>query len=349
MDPATTGATDDEGDGPGAERAPEPREAIGAESGADPWEVADEPFAGARESGDPEGAASFGEAPAELEEPGVVGASDVLEEPSPRAPGEAFVARARPLVLPALLLVGVLVLIVMARKTLEQAPRFVVDPSVCSVVARPAWVSEQLARSVALAVATGLGQHASLLDGEGLQRWADVLTDPSGGVSPWIESVERLEPRFPHQADLRLRFRRPVLEVDGGIFVAASGHVLGPGPVAVTPQPLRYAGKHLDEDYRECAAAAGELVPFRAELEEQGVRVASVGIGEDGTVVFFTDMGAELSWGRSARKSAFSHLDLPPSERIGNLRQVLLDFPGLTGLRRVQLWTDRPVTVLAGG
>ncbi|HTE07076.1 MAG TPA: hypothetical protein VK824_12860 [Planctomycetota bacterium] len=265
---------------------------------------------------------------------------------APRSTGERWWAASKPLMLPGVLLVGVLVLIVRARATLEQSPRFVVDPSVCTVVARPAWVSDGVARSIALAVATGLGRQASLLQGRELQRWADALTDPAADISPWIESVERLEPHFPSQADVRIRLRVPVMVVDGALLVAASGHVLGPGPVAVSPAPLQYAGRHLDEDYIECAAAAGELVPYRDELDRAGVRVVSVGIGEDGTVVFTTDAGVELSWGRSARKSAWSHLDLPPSERLGNLRQVLVDFPGLASLRRVQLWTDRPVTTL---
>ncbi len=261
-----------------------------------------------------------------------------------RTPGERWAACVAPFVLPALLVIGVLVLIVKARAALGQAPRFVVDPTVCAVTARPAWVSDAVARSIAMSVACGLGRQASLLDGKQLQGWADVLTDPQGGVSPWIESVERLAPHFPSQADLRVRLRLPVMLVEGDLLVSASGHVLGPGPVSLPHAPLTYVGRHLDEDYRECAAAAGELQPFRAELERAGVRVVAVGVDEHDTVTFTTDVGVELSWGRSARKSSFSSLDLPPTERVGNLRQVLLDFPGLAGLRRVQLWTDRPVT-----
>ncbi len=260
-------------------------------------------------------------------------------------PGQRLVARCKPWLLPAVMVAGVAVLVLQARDALERTPRFMVDPATCAVSTRPAWLSDELARFIAASVARGLRKRASLLDVHDLEDWADTLA----GCSPWIESVESLSPRFPGQAVVRLRLRRPVLAVDGSILVAASGHVLGLGTVALEPAPLDYAGRHLDEDYRECAAAAGEIAGFRAELDVLGVRLAGVGIGPDDTVVFTTDGGVELSWGRSARKSASSHLDLPPEARLANLRQVLVDFPRLRGVRRVQLWTDRPVVTRAAG
>ena len=254
-------------------------------------------------------------------------------------PGGRLFERLRPILLPAAIVAAVVVLLIRARDALERTPRFTVDPSACSVTQRPPWVSDELARFIAFSVSRGLGKRASLLDTADLQSWAVALAE----ASPWIESVEGLSPRFPAQADVRVHLRRPVLTVDGDILVAASGHVLGPGPVSIDPPPLAYAGRHLDADYRECAAAAGELVGHREELRNLGVRVMRVGIGADDTVVFTTDTGAELSWGRSARKSPLSYLDLPPEARLANLRQVLVDFPALKGVRRVQLWTDRPV------
>lgn len=263
----------------------------------------------------------------------------------PTTPGELFLGRLRPLILPGVIVLGVLVLLLRARGELHSAPRFVVDPSVCGVLSQPAWVSDVLADNLARQVSRGLGERASLLDGGDLRAWTDALVE----LSPWIEAVEIIEPRFPQQADVRLRLRRPVLAVDGEILVAASGHVLGPGPVSLEPQPLTYAGRELDEDVRECAAAAAEVLPFREELAASGVYLVSVGIAPDETVVFKTDRDTEVNWGRTRRKSEFAQLDLPCAARVENLKQVLVDHPGLRGVRSVRVWTDRPVVVRRSG
>jgi hypothetical protein len=260
-------------------------------------------------------------------------------------PGEVFIDRLRPLLLPALIVLALVLLLLRARTDLASTPRFVVDPSVCTVQARPAWASDALAASLAEQVSRGLGAQASLIEGNDLHRWGAALER----LSPWIESVERIEPRFPYQADVRLRLRRPVMVVDDGILVASSGHVLGPGPVFLEPSLLAFRGRTVDEDVRECAAAAAELQPFREELDRLGVHVVSVGIAVDQTVWFGTDTGVELNWGRTLRKSEYANLDLPYAARIANLREVLVDYPGLRGVRKVQLWTDRPVVTQRSG
>lgn len=266
-------------------------------------------------------------------------------------PGELFLDRIRPLVLPGVIVLGVLVLLLRARGALASSPRFVVDPSACGVVSQPDWVSDALADNLARQVSRGLGAQASLLKGHDLRRWSETLVE----LSPWIEAVELIQPRFPHQADVRLRLRRPVLAVEGEILVAATGQVLGPGPVDLSPAPLAYAGRELDEDVRECAAAAAEILPFREELAGLGVRLISVGIAASAgttsveTVCFRTDTDVEVNWGRTRRKSEFSQLDLPYTARVENLKQVLLEHPGLRGVRSLQVWTDRPVVVKRSG
>jgi hypothetical protein len=266
-------------------------------------------------------------------------------------PGELFLERIRPLLLPGVIVLAVLVLLLRARGVLQSSPRFVVDPSVCGVVSQPEWVSDALADSLARQVSRGLGAQASLLDGNDLRRWGETLVE----LSPWIEEVELIEPRFPHQTDVKLRLRRPVLAVEGEILVAASGLVLGPGPVDLYPAPLAYTGRELDEDVRECAAAAAEIEPFRGELASLGVRLVSVGIAAPTgttnveTVFFRTDTDVDVNWGRTRRRSEFSQLDLPYTARIENLKQVLLEHPGLRGVRSLQVWTDRPVVVKRAG
>jgi hypothetical protein len=263
-----------------------------------------------------------------------------------QTPGERFVERAKPAILPVLVVIGVALLVVHARQRLAGSARFTVDPTAWEVRSRPDWLSEDLAAALAHRISMGLADRSSLLDGDGLDRWADDLLE----VSHWIESVEHVEPRFPGQADVRLRLRRPVMSVEGDILLSASGHVLGPGAVSIQPEPLLFEGAHFDEEaLRETAAAAAELVPFRAELDALGVHVERVGIDRDDTVIFRTDRDVVLSWGRSARESGRSYLDLPFRSRIDNLKMVLVDFPGLAGVERVQLWTDKPVVHTRGG
>jgi hypothetical protein len=205
----------------------------------------------------------------------------------------------------------------------------------------PEDVAVALARDVSAHLAAG----ASLLSEAELAS----LARTAGAASPWVSAVEQVEPRWPGQAELRLRLRRPVLSV-GDVLVAADGQPLGLGPVSLNPPPLACDGTQLRaEDLVECAAAAAAILPFRAELAEKGVRLGSVAPGAEDSVSFFTDAGVELAWGRSARAAPLAYLDLPVAGRLANLRLVLADHPGLQGVRRVQLWTDRPVVVLGDG
>ena len=246
-----------------------------------------------------------------------------------------------PLLVP-LALLGVLIVVTYrARHQLQREPEFTVDPTRYQLVARPAWLPEPVAASVAASVSTHAARGASLLRQDELTG----LTASLLAASPWIEAVEQIQPRWPAQAEVRVRLRRPVVAIDGDILVAADGRVLGLGPVNLDPAPLPCAHPTRDADVLQCAAAAAEVLPFRAALQDVGVVLASVAPDTDGTVSFTTDQGVVLAWGRTADASPLAYLDLPPAKRIDNLREVLVDFPALAGLRRVQLWTDRPVVV----
>jgi len=70
-----------------------------------------------------------------------------------------------------------------------------------------------------------------------------------------------------------------------------------------------------------------------------------VSLDGEGLVVFTTDTGVRLQWGRSVGGSRFAAYDLPPAGRVANLRQVLEDYPGLEGVAEVKLWYDRPQVV----
>ena len=245
---------------------------------------------------------------------------------------------------PAVLVAGLLVISMRARRELQHEPAFSVDPAQVSLVGRPAWMPEAVAGALAADVSAHVAAGASLLSEDELVSLARTVAE----ASPWIESVERVEPRWPAQAEIHIHVRQPVLAV-GDVLVAANGRPLGLGPVTLDPAPLRCTGKLTGEDLAECAAAAAAILPYRKDLLAQGVRIAEVAAGAGDSVSFITEGAVELAWGRSPRRSPLAYLDVPLEGRLANLQQVLKDHPGLQGLQRVQLWTDRPVVVLRDG
>jgi hypothetical protein len=245
---------------------------------------------------------------------------------------------------PLVLVAGLVVVALRAQRQLQHEPQFMVDPQRVSLVARPAWMPEPVAGALAADVSAHVAAGASLLSEKELAGLAQTV----GASSGWIESVERIEPQWPAQAEIVLHLRRPVLTV-GDVLVAGDGSPLGLGPVTLDPAPLACTGKLTGEDLAECAAAASTILPYRSELARQGVRLASVAPGAEDSVSFTTDGGVELAWGRSPRRSPLAYLDVPVAGRLDNLRQVLADHPGLQGVSRVQLWTDRPVVTLRDG
>ncbi len=241
-------------------------------------------------------------------------------------------------VLPVLMVAGVLALVLAARNALARSPRFVVDPAAVEVMARPAWLSDASAQAVAAELAVVLGGPASLLGREELAGWAAQLQSGSA----WVAAVEAVESRFPFQADVRVVLRRPVLALPGGWLVTAEGHVVAGDPAGVEPAPLFCRRETPDAGALECAAAAGDILPLRAELDALGLEIAEVELGGEGLVAFVTASGVRIEWGRSSRASAFSQFDLPPAGRLANLRDVLTRHPGLRGVAEVKLWYDRP-------
>lgn len=250
-----------------------------------------------------------------------------------------------PPLLAGVVLLGVIVLIVAARRHGAGSARFAVDPAHVAVVSAPDWMPAELASELAEHLARELGPPVSLMDDEGLSAWARDLPD----LASWIAAVERVEPSFPGQAEVHLRLRRPVLVLAGDLLVSGDGQRVGYGDLPGAPRPLHLQGPADGEDVLECAASAAELLPYRGELAEAGLRIDRVGVEGQGEVVFLTATGVELEWGRSARKSEFSALDLPARARVDNLLTVLRRRPGLPGVRRIVLWRDRPEVVLEGG
>ncbi len=249
----------------------------------------------------------------------------------------AFVA-IQPLAIPLLLILAVVALLLTAEGRMEANPRFRVDPLVYAFE-RPEWLPEALAADIAWDVGTGLGPPASLLDADDLSRWHAQVA----GLSPWIEAVPSVEPRFPYRAALRLVLRRPVLELQGQL-VSADGTVLGPAARGVLPSPLLLRDGDLDIDaaqFVECAASAGELLPYRAELVARGLDFTDVRVSQDGLVVFGSTAGVDVVWGRSTRYHQMARHDLPPARRIELLHEALDHRPRLEGVGRVDIYLDK--------
>lgn len=251
-----------------------------------------------------------------------------------RSPGPAILAW--------VVLAALLLLLRVAHGAMVEHPRFAVEPRFVSVESRPAWMTPELAERVAADLSVSLGAPASLLDPRALAAWERHLPD----ASRWVEVVEGVQPAFPGRAEVRLRLRRPVLELSGGRLVAADGHHLGHGPVVLDPPLLQLVGSLGPDALSECAVAAADLEPFRAEIEEVGgVLIDRVLLSDQGRVVFLTARGVELEWGRSSAHGDLASVDLPPRKRVDNLLTVLEGRPGLYEVWRVVLWKDRPEVV----
>ncbi len=243
--------------------------------------------------------------------------------------------RVKPAILPLCLLFGIGALIASARGTLEGNPRFRVDPTLFSVD-RPVWMPEALAVEIGTVVSQSLGPPASLLGEEGLSTWASR----AAMASPWVQAVPVTNSLFPYKAELHLSVRRPVLIAEG-LFWAADGTQLGESCDGIIPPPLLYDGV-LDESLiKECAASAGEILPYRSTLAEKDVGLGRVLIDREGLVAFQTAQGVDVVWGRSKRYHPLAIHDLPPTGRLDNLWEVLEQYPGLERVSRVELHLDR--------
>ena len=249
--------------------------------------------------------------------------------------------RAGTAALPTLVIVGVALLCVAANRAMRASARYVVDPRHLALLEHPGWMSEALAERVSAEMAAALEGPATLLGREDLDHWRGRLQV----ASPWIADVEFVRARFPAQADVRVAVEPPALALDGGVLVAHDGRVLGPGRVHLDPPLLRYAGTPEAEVLRACAQAAAEIRPWMRSLQDDGVMLVSVERDWEGTVVFRTDRGVELDWGRARASAVSAGFDLPVDAKVANLREVLARYPGLARVRRVRLWLDRPEVV----
>ena len=248
-----------------------------------------------------------------------------------------------PAVMTVFVLVASAALVRVSADAADLDPAFAVDPAAVAVLEHPAWMSPELAGELASQISART-EPLSLLAPEGLSTWIARLAHSSA----WIDAVQAASPLHPGQIEVRLILARPVLDLGDGGLVSADGRLLGPGPVALDPVPLSFwdAGARDVSAIAEAAAAAAQLLPFRPQLEREELGVERVGVEAGGLVVFVTREGVLLEWGRSARATAFSEVDLPPAARVAGLLEVAARRPGLLGVARVVLWKERPDVLL---
>lgn len=230
---------------------------------------------------------------------------------------------------------GLLALMFGADRWRTSNPRFRVDPGAIAIEALPAWADDELAVTIARCLGVGLGPPASLATDDDLAVWRAALA-----ADPWVEQVVDARGVFPYRAQVELVLRRPVIDV-GGVLWSADGVPLGEGTTTVEPVPLVYQGQADEAAVLECAAAADEVRPYRLELLAAGVRLVAVGLDSDGFVVFVTDNGAEIGWGRSTRYHPMARHDWPISGRIEHIAEALALDPGLERTARIDVYLDR--------
>ncbi|MFT7464518.1 MAG: hypothetical protein ACI9EF_002874 [Pseudohongiellaceae bacterium] len=251
---------------------------------------------------------------------------------------DQLVKRYGALLLTGLFVAGVGFLVWVADEAAKSSPRFFVRPDKVSVLARPSWLGEATAQAIAGDLSAGLPGPVSIRDSAALGAWRTRLDR----LSPWVSVVLSLSPRFPGRAEAELQLRRPVLLLPNGEWVAADGSVLGHGEVHLDPPALVMGGAMGLDEIAECAAAAAEVAPWRAELTAQEIDLISVRLSQEQRVLFETASGVDIEWGRSALKSDFSAVDLPVAARVSGLLEMAEARPGLIGVDRVVLWLDRP-------
>jgi len=180
---------------------------------------------------------------------------------------------------------------------------------------------------------------------------------------PWVLEVTRVRRLLPDSLSIGARFRRPagVVECGGRTYmVDADGHWLRDDlfcappewadalqPVIVdalldTAPPLgeRWDGPRLAVGARLCEFLRRE--GLFGQLRVVSVDVTGVGRAPEPDIVLTVAEGAQIKWGRSSVYERVEGLQqpvflTPDSEKLDMLLSKLRDYPGLRGIRYVDL------------
>jgi hypothetical protein len=214
----------------------------------------------------------------------------------------------------------------------------------------------------------------SLAYGHGLYEPRSIFTEglerriaESYEASPWVERVVRVRRVYPDRFRVELELRRPAVLVASdeglvpvdreGVRLAALDSeapelralwlptLLG---VASKPPPLgvRWRDRALDEGLALVEHMRKDyLEGISRSVRFESLDVSNVGGRADpleSEVSFITPERVVLEWGRSPASPLPDALGF--EEKLRQLRNVLVEFPGLAGVQRVKLHISPPHT-----
>ncbi|MCU0725121.1 MAG: hypothetical protein MUE73_04930 [Planctomycetes bacterium] len=252
-----------------------------------------------------------------------------------------------------LLFVGFYTLFVLtaitAHRRVAAAQCFRLEPALCRVLAKPAWMPAS--EIEAIRRATGLLDRS-------LPLYEPGLTERLGeahAASPWVKRVREVGLFHPNRAVVALELRKPlagVLMNGRDIVLVDEEGVRLPGLHRRPPKDLGYPLRRIDgvggappaagvvwsAAVKEGAAVAGELLILPPDLAGAlpivSIDVSAVGRG--GPVLLTTTSGAVIEWGRS-RSHEFGALGPTLAEKVRKLERTLVVHPSLAGVHRVKL------------
>jgi hypothetical protein len=280
-----------------------------------------------------------------------------------------------------LLLLAAVVILGWLSEQARRFPRFRVYGEAVRCLGRPAWLaaSERLTSEVVSDIQDEILRRWSALTvfDDDLDR---ALRERPAAFSPWIESIEAFERIYPSRFRIEVKLRKPVAtfeESSRSYFIDANGVVVAPvayldqGLVKVSvPRITEFdkageliAGRPVwNRRLIEGAAVAAEIAvfdevgipPSQLEIDEinvanyqEGRTAARYDPGHDPArdVILFGNGGVPILWGRSARHKQFEGIDPSPRQKALNLKKVLERFPGLAGLKEVNLTQEKAYVI----
>jgi len=251
------------------------------------------------------------------------------------------------------------------RERALELERFRVRPEALSVVKQPVWASAdvvgEIRRDVAGAPALSLFDPALKV----------ALKDAASG-SPWVAEVTGVRRRYPDRVVLSAKLRRPAaaVAVDGRgapfALVDDRARVLKLSVADLRPWSERLGRRIVVvRGVRDSRLEVGQVSESRALLEAAAVArdldslagpgsaplvpVVSIDAGAllsardgvDAGAVVETASGVRILWGHSSRTRRFGEPTV--EDKVRMLRRVLAIYPGLAGLRTVDLRFPDPL------
>lgn len=244
-------------------------------------------------------------------------------------------------------------------------PLFRVDASHLESAQLPAWAPPLWKAEIEKALRGG--ETASIFD-------APLLETTKANIAsiPFVERIDLVARRFPRSVAAKIEVRRPIALVRraGKQYAVDRAGVLLPGNAADPKGGFPFSLPVLvGKPFAKLPAACGQVwaeddvsegITTALELDalldlNPGFHVTTIDLSNLGgrvsplesEIVLQTDTGVRILWGRSSRRKPYG--ELAPQAKIGNLQRALEEFPGLKGVRELDLRFDRPAIHLRQG